>query len=223
MGYRSATVAGGGVGLDPIQEFDRQVENLLRKGYPAPAGVPVETFLALVEPLRNQVAGLDLVPQRPADGRISFVIVVKSEQASAEEALSLVDFNGKAGVVSMFPAEPGDFRPIDEVTIPGGPVYLLMDIDRGRDTLNVAPDAALDNIRGRGRSPLTIDEGIAILTQYPEFLKKNNCFSLLASRWGDRRVPALWISDDRPKLGWCWAGNPHTWLGSASCGARIEA
>jgi hypothetical protein len=38
---------------------------------------------------------------------------------------------------------------------------------------------------------------------------------------GDRRVPALWISGGAPKLGWCWAGNPHTWLGSASCATRL--
>jgi NhaA family Na+:H+ antiporter len=44
--------------------------------------------------------------------------------------------------------------------------------------------------------------------------------SLLGSRAGDRRVPALWLRRGHPKLGWCWAGNPHTWLGSASCGGR---
>ena len=69
--------------------------------------------------------------------------------------------------------------------------------------------------------PLTIDEGIAILTHHPDFLQKNNCFSLLASRCGDQRVPAMWISGGAPRLGWCWAGNPHTWLGSASCRSRI--
>ncbi|MEI2690845.1 MAG: DUF5701 family protein [Anaerolineae bacterium] len=44
---------------------------------------------------------------------------------------------------------------------------------------------------------------------------------LLASRCGDKRVPAFWLSQNRPKLGWCWAGNPHTWLGSASCAERV--
>jgi Family of unknown function (DUF5701) len=67
---------------------------------------------------------------------------------------------------------------------------------------------------------LTVAEGVALLIQFPEFLQPNNCFSLLASRCGDKRVPALWLSEGRPKLGWCWAGNPHTWLGSASCGKR---
>jgi hypothetical protein len=33
-------------------------------------------------------------------------------------------------------------------------------------------------------------------------------------------VPAFWISERAPKLGWCWDGNPHTWLGVASAGVR---
>ena len=47
------------------------------------------------------------------------------------------------------------------------------------------------------------------------------------------RTPALWISngtgrDGRerkgaPKLGWCWWGNRHTWLGIASCQGRESA
>nr|WP_078662821.1 DUF5701 family protein [Streptomyces bicolor] len=44
--------------------------------------------------------------------------------------------------------------------------------------------------------------------------------SLLGSRSGGRRVPALWISHKPPTLGWCWEGNPHTWLGVASASGR---
>ncbi len=46
----------------------------------------------------------------------------------------------------------------------------------------------------------------------------------------DSRTPALWISNGTgrdgterkaaPKVGWCWAGNRHTWLGFASADAR---
>ena len=65
------------------------------------------------------------------------------------------------------------------------------------------------------------EEGVALVTHHPEILRNSNCFSLLGSRRGDRRVTALWISKGKPRLGWCWAGNPHTWLGSASCGSRV--
>ncbi len=49
----------------------------------------------------------------------------------------------------------------------------------------------------------------------------------------DARTPAIWISggtgrDGRsnrgaPKVGWCWAGNRHTWLGFASVAGRVPA
>ena len=78
------------------------------------------------------------------------------------------------------------------------------------------PADAMPVIRSRGRTPLTIDEGIAVVTHAPHLLEKNKCFMLSGSRRNDRRVPALWISERAPKLGWCWDGNPHTWLGVAS-------
>lgn len=150
------------------------------------------------------------------------MIVVNADLVPVEEAMNCLDFKGKAGVVSMYPRKPEDFKTIEHVIFPRGFAYLLTDIDRGKAFLNVIPETALKTILQENRSPLTINEGIAVLTQYPEFLMKNNCFSLLASRFTDQRVPALWISDKRPKLGWCWDRNPHTWLGSASCGARVS-
>jgi Family of unknown function (DUF5701) len=115
------------------------------------------------------------------------------------------------------------FTPIDGVDVPPGPAYLVTDVDTGRATLNVTLDDALERIVAEGRSPLTIEEGLAVLAQDPGILRTQNAFSLLGSRCGDRRVPALWVSAGRPRLGWCWAGNPHTWLGSASCARRIGA
>jgi len=53
------------------------------------------------------------------------------------------------------------------------------------------PESDIEN----GHLAFVIDEGVAIISQFPEFLIKNNCFSLLASRHhGDQRVPAIWIN-----------------------------
>jgi Family of unknown function (DUF5701) len=66
-----------------------------------------------------------------------------------------------------------------------------------------------------------VAEGLALLAQHSGVLRSHNAYSVLASRCGDRRVPAFWVSKGAPRLGWCWAGNPHTWLGSASCQSRV--
>jgi hypothetical protein len=63
--------------------------------------------------------------------------------------------------------------------------------------------------------------GLSVLVSASGVLRSRNAFSLLGSRTGDKRVPALWTSDRRPRLGWCYEGAPHTWLGSASCAGRI--
>ena len=197
-------------------EFDRQVNPLLSTGYPERAALSEGAFLRHVTPLKR------LLPELSApDGHIPFVIVVTGDLVPAAEAMPLVRLAGKSGFTSMDGDDLKRFVPVDGLARPRGSAYLVTDIDTGGGTLNVTPDEAMKAIAAQHRSPLTLDEGIALVTHHPDVLRTRNCFSMLGSRCGDRRVTALWVSGGRPRLGWCWAGNPHTWLGSASCGSRI--
>lgn len=209
--------------LDLLQEFDKQAQTLIQKGYPKLAHKTESEFINILSDLRNKVVGLSDTNIDITQGSLPFVIVVKSNLVSTEDAMSVVQKDNKNGVVKLFPLVPSDFTVIESVSIPKDDVYLLIDIDRGKKSLNVTPKDALVQIKNKNRSPLTIEEGVALVTHYPEFLIKNNCFSLLASRHqGDQRVPAIWINAAKnPNLGWCLNGNPHTWLGSASCKKRI--
>jgi hypothetical protein len=128
------------------------------------------------------------------------------------------------------------FAPVDVVDLPNGPAFVVSGVDRGDEMANWSPDEALPSIVGAGRSPLTLTEGIHWALQVPEVLERNHCFMTIGSRLRkstgrlDARTPALWISngtgrDGRerrgaPKVGWCWAGNRHTWLGFASAASR---
>jgi Family of unknown function (DUF5701) len=202
--------------------FGRQIYNLLAKGYPRAAGLTSGEFLAHVYPLLARVTELE-TPEKQDAGAIPFVIVVKSDLAPSAETIGLVERRERAGIAVLDADEFETFEPIDGVTLPGGLAYLMVDIETGADTRNVTPDDALEIINTRQRSPLTVEEGTALLTHHPEAVARNCGFSLLGSRCGDRRVTAMWLSGGRPKLGWCWAGNPHTWLGSASCAGRVGA
>jgi Family of unknown function (DUF5701) len=146
---------------------------------------------------------------------------VTARLAPWDRAIGLVSAGGKTGFTDMPAADLERFAPIAGLEVPGGSAYLITGVDTGRATLNVTPDDALGTIMSAGRSPLTIDEGMALITTIPDVLSSRNAFSMLGSRAGDRRVPAMWTSRGRPRLGWCWAGNPHSWLGSASCEARL--
>jgi hypothetical protein len=210
-------------GID--EEFDRQRDVLLARGYPRIVGLSPEGLAALLEPLRDVVRGMaGQVDPRVSPSWAPFVLVVSSALARAEDLVPLTRLAGGTarGVVDRNHGEEGlgAYRPLPELGVPDSPAYVLVDVDRGEEFCGVRPEEALPVILGRGRTPLTIHEGIALVTQFPTVLEKNRCFMLSGSRRGDRRVPALWISGKAPKLGWCWDGNPHSWLGTASAAAR---
>jgi len=156
-------------------------------------------------------------------GKLPFVIVIKSELVDSETAMGLVEYSEKKGIAKLKPYTSTDYLPIKSLNIPKEKVYLLTNINRGGEFLNTRPEDALKEIVARGKTPLTIDEGIALITQFPQFLIKNNCFSLPGSRMGNQTVPAIWINGEKQaNLGWCWDRNPHTWLGSAFASGRIS-
>ena len=209
----------------PIPSFQQQVDRLVTLDYPRLARTTEPDFRDRLEPLR---AGAEAIAGEDTPSRVPSVLVVTRDLVSPYDAVPLLHLSGstKPGRVDRNHGE-GDldrYHPIEGCE-PPGPAYLLVGVERGEEFCNVRPEDATAAIRARGRTPLTIDEGIALVTQVPETLEKNKCFMLAGSRRsaisGDRRVPALWISERAPKLGWCWDGNPHTWLGTASTGRRI--
>ena len=211
---------------DRAQLFETQVDRLVELGYPGLAELDEPSFRELLRPLASAAA-------RVAEEDLPFVVVVSREVVRPEDAVPLLRLVGgrKPGVVDRNHAD-GDlatYRPLPELGLDvldrGRPprAYLLTGIQRGEEFRNVRPEEALPVIRHRGRTPLTIDEGVAVVTHAPHLLEKNKCFMLSGSRRGDRRVPAMWISEGAPKLGWCWDGNPHSWLGVASATGRLTA
>lgn len=220
-----------------MRTASEQIDHLVALGYPALGYLALasrseEAFRALLEPLVDEaerLGSMDPAANRTANGDerpgwTPYVVVVTRTLVDPHATVPLLRLQGarglgsKPGVVDRNHGE-GDlatYHPLDELGIPDAPAYLLVDIERGEEFCGVAPEAALPVIRGRGRTPLTIDEGIALVTLAPHLLARNACFMLSGSRRDDRRVPALWISQGVPKLGWCWDGNPHSWLGVAS-------
>ena len=130
-----------------------------------------------------------------------------------------------------------EFQPAPGVEVPDADLYAVRAPERGDEFANLSPDEVDPQIRARGRDLMTAHEGLAWALQVPQVIERNQCFMTTGSRKPsarkgklDARVPALWISNgtgrdgaarkNAPKLGWCWAGNRHTWLGIASVGGR---
>ena len=208
---------------DASTEFDRQVRTLLELGYPAVAGLSAADFADLLEPLRAGVLARTAGAAPPTPDRVPFVLVVTRKLVPAEESVPRTTLKTKPGAISWLLADLDRFVAIESLDLPASDAYAILDVDRGAEFCDLPPATALPTVAARDRTPLTIEEGIALATQFPATLEKNKCWSLAGSRCGDRRVPALWISKAAPMLGWCWYGTPHTWLGLASCGGRVGA
>lgn len=214
----------------PLPSLAAQAERLVALGVPALAGVDPA---ALREHAARLAAGLDAEQEGEA------LLVVHPALVPAATLAPLLEHAGKPGFVIVDMDDLAEFVPIEGIDLPEGPLYLVTGVERGDDMRSWSPDEALPAILGAGRSPLTVSEGISWLLQQPERLEANHCFMTIGSRRPsprgrgglDARTPALWISggtgrDGRerrhaPKVGWCWAGNRHTWLGFASAAARV--
>ncbi|MDN5767152.1 MAG: DUF5701 family protein [Humibacillus sp.] len=197
-----------------------QTENLIDLGVHALADITADDFRAHAQMLSDAPGAMLAV--HPA-------LVPPSRLAS------LLTRHDKPGFVVVDMTDIDQFEPITGIEIPEEPLYLIHDVNRGDEMRNWSPDEALPSITSLGRSPLTISEGISWLLQEPKLLEPNHCFMTIASRLSrgsrlDTRTPAIWISGGTgrdgtrnkhaPKVGWCWAGNRHTWLGFATTSQR---
>lgn len=203
-----------------MKSLEQQIDTLVTMGYPDMMSCDPARFRDSLMSLSSFINDQCPAKSDVREGRVDFVLVVDTEIAPVKSTLPLISREGKYAIERLYPREPDFFKPLDGLRKPSGEAYLVLDVDRGNQTLNMVPVEAQERIAASGRTPLTMEEGIALLTQFPDQLQPNRCFMMLGSRGPDKRVPALWLSRNQPKLGWCWEGNPHTWLGFASARAR---
>jgi hypothetical protein len=206
----------------PLPSLSEQAERLIELGVHHLAGLRAAQIRAAATTADAQGALLAIHPDR----------------VPASALAPLLEHRGKKGFVVVDMPDLDKFTSIGEAALPASPIYLLTQLDRGDHLANWSPDEALPAITAEGRTPLTISEGIQWLLQRPELLERNHCFMTIGSRLRkddnrvDTRTPAIWISNgtgrdgspnrNAPKVGWCWAGNRHTWLGFASAATRYR-
>jgi hypothetical protein len=194
----------------------------------------------LIELDVHKIAGLSAAELRvfaeAAGGEDSGLLAVHPDRAPASALAPLLCREGKPGFIVTDMTDVDQFAPIDTVELPDSPLYLLTGLDRGDHMANWSPNEALPALTAEKRTPLLLAEGIHWVVQQPTALEPNRCFMTIGSRLRkangtlDARTPALWISNgtgrdgrerrNAPKVGWCWAGNRHTWLGFASATGR---
>lgn len=199
--------------------FDRQVDILVReKRYHEVVGFR-KAFLEKLAAYRaviHHVGDVDV-------SHLPFAIVVPSEVMSLEEKLRRIEYKGQSGQTLSI-RRPELLANITEISAPRGP-YIMKDIDFGLFTRGKTPQEMDQELRGQGRSPLTLDEGFALLTYHPEILGEYGV-NFLGSRYAGNGIPAMYM---HPELGLRLefyrtadiAGVMQLGWGTPSCGGRI--
>ncbi|MFF4014093.1 DUF5701 family protein [Streptomyces sp. NPDC001843] len=201
-----------------------QAERLIESGVHEIAGLTAAAIRSFAEAAEARTGG---------DGAL---LAVHPDRAPASALAPLLSHAGKPGFVVTDMTDVDLFTPLDTIALPDTPLYLVTGLDRGDRMADWSPNEALPALAAEARTPLLLTEGIHWVLQQPAVLERNHCFMTIGSRLRktggtlDSRTPAIWISNgtgrdgrerrDAPKVGWCWAGNRHTWLGFASAQER---
>ncbi|HLS44854.1 MAG TPA: DUF5701 family protein [Ornithinicoccus sp.] len=183
---------------------------------------------------------LGLEPPPLPDSLSGDLLVLHPRRMPASQLASRLRLGDREGFVVEDLDDLTEFISAPGVDLPEADLYAVRDPCRGDEFANQTPDEVDPVLRSRGRDLMTLHEGISWALQNPEIIERNHCFMTTGSRKPakrpgtlDARVPALWISNGTgrdgaerrgaPKVGWCWAGNRHTWLGIASVAGRTAA
>src|SRR4051794_29235017 len=152
-----------------------------------------------VERLRELGIAVDLgkLDHRVADEPSGALVALSPGVVPVHDLAPLLVHRGRAGFVVEDMTDVDGFVPT--VDLPQVPAYLVSGLDRGDDLRGWRPSEALPELERRGRSPLTLQEGISWLLQVPDALADSHCFMTIGSRRAkprgyDARTPAIWIS-----------------------------
>ncbi len=193
-------------------EIEKQLDRIVALGYPDVADMTAAAFRALARPLITALEKNDLGDD--------ILLVPTRELVSPESLISRTSINRRAGFTTMPPRDVLGFLPQPGFEPPEGPFYVVVHPHTGTAYVNREPDVARKLMDSDDRLPMTIEEGLAMATQHPDWISEKNGSNLLASRSADGRVPSLWLSQRSLRLGAVWPNSRHTWLGNAYCLGR---
>ena len=203
-----------------LKEFERQVATITKREYLEASGMKPDEYKNIFEPLKEKIREIAQQEKEMKEGHVPFVIVIKGDVIAPEKEMPLIELEGKKGYTTMSSDTIKGFKPIDGVKIPNGRAYLAVDIETGKTTLGKTPDEAIKKIKAEDRSPLTLDETVALITHHPEIFKDHSVWAS-GSRHGDDGVAFVWLYEGEPGLVWSYSVCSDSKWGSASCGSRV--
>lgn len=159
---------------------------------PVTVPTPRELFEFQAEKLREK--GLDLPDKDvnrlrqliPKEPQLFLVIPNRPDTLDLISLMRLVELNGIKGNNRLKPWRLADFVDMPRES------HLLLDVEDGRERLNVNPSVSAKNIRREGRYPYSTWYGLVHGIVFP-YVLQNHSLDLVGSRYKSDLVPCLYL------------------------------
>lgn len=172
--------------------FDLQVENLRRIG--------IELEKKDLLKIRAKIPNcIEISHHR----NFSMLLVVPFSVVPLRTQFQAVDLGNKKGKKGYTFLNPTSLLHAGSI-VPPEELYLICDIEDGKDTLNQSPEECEEIFSGSARFPLTVNQGLSMVIQWPVILQ-DHYLQLGGSRIKDsvtkrRYVPDLYVFANRLKM-----------------------
>jgi len=151
--------------------FHKQLSRIIERKFHIIANLSESDFINhYLMPLKEFIVGCHAETDF-RENRIPLLIVVPHNTVSLSHQFDSIreSINDKP---LEYIIKPEWFENAKGVSTPNKP-YLLLDVETGYAMKNITPKKCVEIFKGEGRFPLTIDEGTAIITHFPEVLESH--------------------------------------------------
>ena len=151
--------------------FTEQVERIIERKFHTIANLSKSDFISrYLTPLRELLVTVD-IEAVSRENRKPFLLVVPHRIVPLSFQLESVREQVNQKQLEYI-IKPEWFENAPGVSTPSEP-YLILDVDTGHNMLNISPEKFVNKFNQEGRFALTIDEGLALITHFPEVLESH--------------------------------------------------
>jgi hypothetical protein len=163
-------VQGGSV--NNLEElFSNQINRIIRRKFYIPAGLSEDDFINdHIMPIK-QLLEKARMDTESKENRVPILLVIPNTIVSLSYQLECVRERIDDTQLEQI-IQPEWFKDAEGVSTPDKP-YLLVDVENGYSMKNITPKKCVETFQDEGRFALTIDEGIALITHFPEVLESH--------------------------------------------------
>jgi hypothetical protein len=151
--------------------FAKQVKTILERKFHAPTGLSESDFInRRIMPLERLLAK-NVKDTEIEESHIPILIVIPNAVVPLSYQLERIRESINDLELEHI-IKPEWFENAKGVTTPDKP-YLLVDVENGHAMKNTTPKRCVDTFNDEGRFALTVDEGIALISHFPEVLESH--------------------------------------------------